>query len=412
MLQVYSWPNVILHLDGDAFFSSVFQAVNPNLKGKPVVTGSERGLATAVSYEARRYGIKRGMLTWQIKKICPQCVILESDYELYNLFSQKMFQILHTFTPAVEEYSVDEAFADIKGLRRPLNMSYFEIGQAIKNKIETSLGISVSVGISLTKSLAKLASSSQKPSGLTVVNGRNIDKLLAQTKIRDVWGIGQNTSAYLEKYGVKTALDFALKSEIFIQTNLTKPFYEIWKELRGEKIYELDMQGKQSYKGITRSQTFTPSTNDKDLLWAKLSTHIEEAFMQARRFNYLVGRISPFLKTQNFAYHTLELKLKEKVAYPYLIHKQLREAFDLIHKKGVMYRATGCHISEFQENTLSQMTLFESDQNLEEKIKKIYPLYEKKKIDFGSMLFDKQRYENKNKPKLKIPYLIIDFPNY
>ena len=127
MLQIYFWPNVILHLDGDAFFSSVFQAVNPNLKGKPVVTGSERGLATAVSYEARKYGVKRGMLTWQIKKICPQCVILESDYELYSLFSHKMFGILRTFTPTVEEYSVDEAFADIKGLRRPLSMSYLEI---------------------------------------------------------------------------------------------------------------------------------------------------------------------------------------------------------------------------------------------------------------------------------------------
>ena len=81
MLQVNSWPNTILHLDGDAFFCSVFQAVNPRLKGKPVVTGSERGLATAVSYEARKYGIKRGMLTWQIKKTCPQCIILDSDSE-------------------------------------------------------------------------------------------------------------------------------------------------------------------------------------------------------------------------------------------------------------------------------------------------------------------------------------------
>jgi len=411
MLQVYSWPNVILHLDGDAFFSSVFQAVNPNLKGKPVITGSERGLATAVSYEARKYGIKRGMLTWQVKKICPECIILESDYELYALFSHKMFQILRTFTPIVEEYSIDEAFADIKGLRRPLNMSYGEIGQAIKNKIESSLGISVSIGISLTKSLAKLASSSQKPSGLTIVNGRNIEKLLMQTKIKDVWGIGENTSAYLEKFGVKTALYFALKSENFIQAHLTKPFHEIWKELRGEKVYELDIEGKQSYKGITRSQTFTPSTNDKDILWAKLLVHIEDAFKQARRFHYLVGKISPFLKTQNFEYHTSEIKLKEKVAYPYLIHKQLRQVFDSIHKKGVLYRSTGCHISDFQSDVTSdQMTLFERDQKLEAKMKKIYPLYEKKKIDFGSMLFDKNLLDDRQeKKKLKIPFLSIDF---
>lgn len=389
MLQVNSWPNVILHLDGDAFFCSVFQAVNPNFRGKPVVTGSERGLATAVSYEARKYGIKRGMLTWQIKKICPQCIVLESDYELYGLFSAKMLEILQSFTPLVEQYSVDECFADIKGLRRPLNMSYHEIGEAIKNKIESSLGITVSIGISLTKSLAKLASSSQKPSGLTAVDGRNIEKLLAQTTIKDVWGIGENTSAYLHKFGVKTALDFALKSENFIQTHLTKPFQEIWKELRGEKVYELDLNGKQSYKGITRSQTFTPSTNNKDVLWAKLFTHIEDAFKQARRFHYLVGKVSSFLKTQMFEYHTTEIKLKEKVAYPYLIHKKLRETFDIIYKKGAMYRSTGCHISDFHEDTTSQMALFEQNKLLENKMKKIYPLYEAKKIDFGSMLFDK-----------------------
>ncbi len=438
MLQVYSWPNVILHLDGDAFFASVFQAVNPRLKGKPVVTGSERGLATAVSYEARKLGIKRGMLTWQIKKICPQCIILDSDYELYDLFSQKMFQIVHSFTPLVEEYSVDEGFADFKGLINPFRRtkrvnfysptcdeeitkqnnflalggnknshareSYKKIGQAIKDKIESSLGITVSIGISITKSLAKLASSSQKPSGITVVPGKEIENLLLKTKIQDVWGIGANTSAYLNKFGVKTALDFALKPESFIKERLTKPFYEIWQELRGIKVYELNYGGKNSYKGITRSQTFTPSTNNKDLLWAKLLNHVEDAFNQARRFNYLVGRIIPFLKTQNFQYHSLEIKLKEKVAYPYLIHKELKVAFENIYKRNSNYRSTGCHIYDFQENTISQMVLFDRNEKLEKKVKKIYPLYEAKKIDFGSMLFDKQK-EKKNKQKLKIPFL-------
>jgi len=406
MLQVYSWPNIILHLDGDAFFASVYQAVNPKLKGKPVVTGSERGLATAVSYEARKLGIKRGMLTWQIRKICPQCIILPSDYELYGLFSHKMFEILRTFTPTVEEYSIDEAFADLKGLRRPLNMSYLEIGKAIKDKIESSLGITISVGISLTKSLAKLASSSQKPSGLTIIEGRQIQDLLVKTKINDVWGIGPNTSAYLQKYNIKTALDFALKSEDFIQSRLSRPFYEIWKELRGEKIYELNFDGKESYQGMTRSGTFTPSTNNKDLLWAKLYSHVEEAFTQARKFHYLVGKINLFLKTQNFEYHHQEIKLKEKIAYPYLLHKQLRDTLELIYKPGVIYRATGCTISDFQEDTISQMTLFDHDRKLEEKVKKIYPLYENKKIDFGSMLFDKQRSaKRKQKPKFNLPVI-------
>ncbi len=408
MFQVRHWPNVILHLDGDAFFASVFQATNPKLKGKPVITGSERGLATAVSYEARKFGVRRGMLTWQIKRICPQCVILPSDYELYGLFSRQMIDILKSFSPQVEEYSIDEAFADLKGLRRPFNMSYTEIGQAIKNKIENSLGITVSIGISVTKSLAKLASSFRKPSGLTIVPGHEIEILLAKTAIGDVWGIGENTSAYLQKFGIRTALDFVRQKESFVKNRLTKPFFEIWRELRGEKVYEIDTQSKQSYKGITRSQTFTPSTNDKNILWARLFNHIEDAFAQARQFNYLVGKVSPFLKTQDFHYHVTELKLMPKVAYPYLIRDKLRQAFDQIWKKNILYRTAGCHISDFQTDEIAQTTLFSTDNALEKKLKKIYPLYEAKKVDFGATFFDRKIVEdNKPKPKLKLPVISI-----
>ncbi|MBI2641290.1 DNA polymerase IV [Candidatus Roizmanbacteria bacterium] len=354
--------------------------------------------------------MKRGMLMWQIKKICPSCITLPSDYELYNLFSHKMFTILRSFTPAVEEYSVDEAFADIKGLRRPLNMTYYEIGKAIKNKIESSLGITISIGISVTKSLAKLASSFQKPSGLTLVKGKDIEKILKTTPVKDVWGIGTNTSSYLNKLGIFTALDFALKSENFIIARLSKPFFEIWQELRGEKIYELDLQGKRSYKGITRSQTFTPSTNDKNILCAKVLSHIEDAFQQARKFHYLVGKVTPFLKTQNFEYYTKEVKLLKKTAYPYLIRNELKKAFVEIYQKGHLYRSTGCYISNLESDVTSdnQMELFEQNHIREEKVKRIYPLLEEKKVDFGSMLFDKQKIEHqKKKSKLKIPIMSL-----
>lgn len=407
MLQIHSWPNVILHLDGDAFFASVMQSVNPSLKGKPVITGSERGIATAISYEAKKYGIKRGMPIWEMKKICPKCIVIETDYELVDLYSQKMFSIIRSFTPCVEEYSVDEGFADIQGMRKPLNMNYAEIGKAIKDKVESSLGISVSVGISITKSLAKLASSFRKPSGLTVVKDRHIDKLLELTAINDVWGIGSNTSAYLKKFGVNTALDFALKPEEFINKHLTKPFFEIWKELRGEKIYDLNTDGKTSYRGISDTATFKPPTNNKDKLWAKLIFHVEEAFQKARRYNYSVGKINLFLKTQQFSFHSTEVKLQEKIAYPYLIRKELKEAFEKIYKKNVPYRTTGCHISDFEENASVQPSLF-SDRKYEEKIKKIYPLYESRKIDFGTMLFDKEKNYTKNKKsKLSIPLMSL-----
>ncbi len=408
MFQIYSWPNAILHLDGDAFFASVMQAVYPTLKNKPVVTGAERGIATAISYQARKLGITRGMRIWEIKKNFPNCVICNSDYEIYNLFSQKMFGILRQFTPLVEEYSVDEGFADIKGLRRPMNMSYREIGAVIKDKIESSLNITVSVGISLTKSLAKLASDFQKPSGLVLIDGPSIEKYLAKIPLRKIWGVGPNMSSYLEKLGLKTALDFAKKDKEFVRKNLTKPYFEIWCELRGEIIYLLNFQKKENYHSIIRSKTFTPATNDKNILWAKLLSHVEDAFAKARTLGYLVSRTTIFLKTQNFRYFQKQIRFSEPVGYPILIRKSLEKAFDEIYQKNFIYRTTGCSICQFSDKKIVQPGLFDTKNYKEEKIEKIYSLLDSKKVDFGSCLFDKEAQTAAKKPKMfKLPIISI-----
>jgi DNA polymerase-4/DNA polymerase V len=348
------------------------------------------------------------MRIWEIKKRFPNCIVVDSDYEIYGLFSKKMFDILRTFTPLVEEYSIDEGFADIKGLRRPLNMSYLEIGKAIKDKVESSLGITVSVGISLTKSLAKLASDFQKPSGLVVVDGLSIEKLLEKLPLRKIWGIGVNTGAYLEKLGLKTALEFAQKDEEFIRKNLTKPFWEIWKELHGEMVYLLDLEPKNTYRSIVRSQTFAPATNDKDLLYARLLTHVEEAFSKARSLNYQVGRMSILLKTQNFRYLSKEIRFLEPASYPILVHDQLKKAFEEIYQQKYLYRTTGCNIYQLSDKKISQPSLFGSSSYKEEKIKKIYPLLEGKKVNFGSNLFDKQQISTDKKSEMfKIPLISI-----
>lgn len=409
MLQVRDWPNVILHLDGDAFFASVLQAVNPHLKGKPIIAGSERGIATAMSYEAKKYGITRAMRIDEAKKLCPYLIVMDSDYELYSLFSERMFNILRRYTPSVEEYSIDEAFADIKGLRRPLNMTYYEIGNAIKNKIEGSLGISISVGISITKSLAKLASGSQKPSGLTLVSGLNIDRLLLKTAVESIWGFGENTSAYLQKLTIKTALDFAQKPEGFVRRHFNKSIFEIWRELRGEKVYELDTSKKSSFKSMQSTQTFHPPTNDKELLWSRLLDHIEHVFQRARHLKYQAGKLSVFLKTQGFKYHSSEMKFQNKISYPLIVREELKKIFNEVYKQGVLYRAAGCTLSEFEEEGQTQQGSLFENRNLEDKAKKIYPLLEKKKVFFGSALIDHDQVEEKKKKMpLTIPVIELN----
>lgn len=404
--MIISWPEVVLCLDGDAFFASVTQAVNPELKGKPVVTGYERGIATAVSYEARALGVVRGMRCWEIKKQYPTVIITHSDYQLYHLFSEKMFSVMRKYSPCVEVYSVDEGFCDLKGMRRPLHMSYEQIAAAIKREIENSLGITVSVGVSVTKSLAKIAVNKNKPSGLTVVGGKDIDSILKETPVEKIWGIGGQTSAFLNKLRINTAYEFAHKSEEFIKQNFSKPYQEIWKELNGEMVYMVNPNAKRVYKSITRSSTVTPATNNKDVLWARLLTHVEDCFFKARNYNYAVKKIFIFLKDQSFHHHGIEIKLAETTSFPMTIRKELKEAYEKIYKKNLLFRASGATIYEFSENTQKQASLFFGNSNMESKARKLYPMVENRKVDFGTSLFDSDRLIKKKKEiKLSLPLL-------
>src|SRR3989344_3897158 len=139
-LSIHSFPRAIVHVDGDAFFASCEQALDPRLRGKPVVTGKERGIAASLSYEAKARGVTRAMPLYQIRKLCPDVILLPSDYETYSLLSKRMYDIVRRYTSDVEEYGIDECFADITGLRRPFRMSYTEIVRKLQEDLYRELG--------------------------------------------------------------------------------------------------------------------------------------------------------------------------------------------------------------------------------------------------------------------------------
>lgn len=161
--HILEFPRAIAHIDGDAFFASCETALHPELRGRAVVTGKERGIASSLSYEAKRRGVRRGMMLSEIKKICPDVVILPSDYETYSLFSKRMFEIMRRYTGAIEEYGIDEGFADLTGMRGPLRMSYEEIARAMKKAIDEELGFTVSVGLAPQNLSQKLHQSGKNP---------------------------------------------------------------------------------------------------------------------------------------------------------------------------------------------------------------------------------------------------------
>src|SRR5262245_63328891 len=154
-LTLHSFPRAILHIDGDAFFASCEQSRNLPLQGKPVITGKERGIAASMSYEAKARGVMRGMRLFEVQRLCPDAVILPSDYETYSLLSVRLFAIVRRYTPEVEESSIDECFADLTGLRRPLRMSYLQIAEQIKKDLDSELGFTFSLGIVPNKVVSK-----------------------------------------------------------------------------------------------------------------------------------------------------------------------------------------------------------------------------------------------------------------
>ena len=371
LFSLYSWPQAIIHIDGDAFFTSCEEAIHPELKGKPIITGGERGIVACASYAAKRLGIKRGVPLHKAKSLCPEIVILPSDYETYSLFSRRMFTIIRRFTPQVEEYSIDEAFADITGMRRALHASYEAITLKIKKEIERELGIGISVGLSLTKVLAKVASKHQKPDGFTVIPGRLIARYLQNLLVEKIWGIGHATTSYLNKMGIRTALEFARLPEKTVKERFTKPGVEIWRELRGELVYPVLPEEKSIYASISKMKTFAPPTSDRAYLFAHLLRNLESACIKARRYSLAPRKIIPILKKNNFDTAGAEAKLTRPSVYPLELSHLLQELFDQLYEEREIYRATGIILLDLVPDTPVQYSLFE-DPVKAEKIRQLY----------------------------------------
>ena len=361
-----SFPRAILHIDGDSFFASCEVAKDPRLRGKPVITGKERGIVSACTYEAKRLGVKRGMRLFEVRRLIPDAVILPSDYETYSIFSARMYEIVRRYTPSVEEYSIDECFADLGGMRRVHKMSYVQIAEAIKKDLERELGMTFSIGVSATKVLAKIGSKWKKPAGLTVIPLSDAPQFLKQTPVGSVWGIGPNTTNFLRQYGVRTAQEFAERSDAWVRAHLSKPFHAIWHELRGELVYELE-EGRETYQSISKTKTFTPPSRDAHFVFSQLSKNVESACIKARRWKLASSHIFFFLKTQDFKYHGCELRLSHATDVPHDILGALKEHFPGIFSVGggpssggraPLYRATGITLLKLQSVDSLQLDLF------------------------------------------------------
>ncbi len=381
-VHLQSFPRAILHVDGDAFFASCETALHPELRGRVVITGKERGIASSLSYEAKARGVRRGMTFKEIKQLCPDAIILSSDYETYSLFSKRMFAIMRRFTGQVEEYGIDEGFADLTGMREPLHMSYEDIARTMKKTIDEELGLTVSVGLAPSKSLAKMASKWQKPNGFTSVPGRAIRGYLSVLPVENIWGVGRNTTQYMNSLGILTAADFTSRPFEFIEQHFTKPHQEMWHELNGVAVWPITVEEKTTYASISKTKTFTPPSIDPEFLVAQLTRNLENACIKARRHGLVARRLIVYLRTQQFSHVAVEAKITRASNFPHDLIPHMRTLFADAFKRGVQYRATGVVLADLQTDSSVQSSLFESPVRME-KLQRVYAAVDALSAEFG-----------------------------
>ncbi|MBU6310464.1 DNA polymerase IV [Patescibacteria group bacterium] len=353
-----SYPRAIVHIDGDSFFASCEQAMNPALKGKVVITGKERGIASAVSVEGKRAGLARAMPIREIRERCPDAVYLPDDYELYSLMSTRMFAIVRRYTPVVEEYSIDECFADITGLRRQHRAGYADIAKRIKMTLQAELGLTVSVGLAPSKVLAKVASKWSKPDGCVAIPSYDAHRYLERLPVGAVWGIGPQTAAYLSGFSITMASEYASLSPWWVEEYMDAPYRRIWDELNSRSVLAVEQGPRADYQSISKVKTFSPPSSDPGYLLAQVSKNIENACIKARRHGLVARRAYALLTEQSFRRSGCEVSLALPSAAPQVVYAALRPHIEARIRPGVLYRQTGVVLADLVPGGALQADLF------------------------------------------------------
>lgn len=405
-LHLSAYPRAIAHIDGDAFFTSVEQAIHPEWKGKPVVTGKERGIIACASYEAKALGIKRGVRLHEAKAMCRELIVVPSDYETYSLYSKRMFGIFRDFSPMVEEHSIDEGFVDLTGLRRIHRMSYAEIARAMQARVREELDLGVSVGLSVSKSVAKLCSKYRKPFGFTAVPANQLHLFLGRIPLESVWGFGPNTTELLRKQGLGTALDFVSLPLDRVNRLLGKVGREIWHELRGDAVYAVTPEEKTDYATVSKCKTFTAPSADPAFVYAKLVRNLESACIKLRRHRLRARVLYVALRRKDYSQHGLEAVLNRGTSAPTDMLPLVQAMFDRLYVPDVEYRSTMVVLAKVEPDRVDQYELFEDRVRIDQvreafrAIDEVSDHYGKHKVGLGPSLHlsDHRRTERDEQP--------------
>ena len=259
----------IIHIDMDAFYASVEQLDNPQLKGKPLaVGGSEnRGVVAAASYEARRYGVRSAMSGIQAKRNCPNLIFVPPRFDRYKEISKQIRKIFHEYTDMVEPLSLDEAYLDVTQNKKG-NPSASLIAQEIRKRIFEEVGITASAGISVNKFVAKIASDYNKPNGQKTVNPEEVEAFLEILDIKKFYGIGKVTKDKMYHFGIFTGNDLKSKTSEFLEEHFGKSGLHYYNIVRG--IHNSAVKPNRITKSVAAEHTFNENLTSEIFMLEKL----------------------------------------------------------------------------------------------------------------------------------------------
>ncbi len=353
---------LIFHVDMDAFFTSIEQRDNTALQGKPVIVGSlpgNRGVVSAASYEARVFGVHSAMPINLAYKRCPQGIYLRPRMAVYVEESKKIMALLHSFTPTIEQISVDEAFMDMSGTEKLWGPPK-KAAQRISEAIQKEIGLTASIGVANNKYCAKLASDLDKPQGITIVpfeEGKLI-AWLGPLAVSRIWGVGKITEKALSKKGIQKIGEL---QEVPNQT------LERWFGKQGRILYNLcrgrderPMEEESKAKSISREHTFSQDCFDPELWRQTLLSLSREVAMRARKACCSGRTVVLTYRKPNFARHSRRITLDEPVQLARDIFSYARMLLEKesAHLKGL--RLIGVGITSF-DRTFQQDLFSQND---------------------------------------------------
>ena len=334
-------PTPILHVDMDAFYASVEVRRDPELAGRPVLVGGTggRGVVASASYEARAFGVTSAMPMARALRLCPDAVVVSPDFATYNEVSSQLREIFLSVTPLVEPLSLDEAFLDVAGSVRLFGPPA-AIGANLRQRIRDELGLPASVGIGPNKFLAKLLSGKAKPDGLLQVLPDEVEAYLRPLGVRDLWGVGEQTAARLERFGIRTVAEVAeLPQATLARIVGAVAANHLSRLSRGDDSRPVVPY--EPAKGMSAEETFERDVDDLDVLRRELLRLAEKVARRLRRGNVAARTVVLKLRYANFQTITRSKTLPLPTDEATQLHREVCALLDALRLERFRVRLIG-----------------------------------------------------------------------